>query len=276
MPLPMIRAIMAREGSDTFHAGNRLTFTRLLGCPREHAILDNLPIIFNVSRWNSLTMGTAVHKELEKHVSPGDYAELSFPLHGKLPPLICGVRVSGRLDWVKGDFTEIQDYKVHSEMSQWGKVTQKSYIVDVDAQLNFARIAIAKEILKVSPSEYTPKMLSWHGCMSSAEGPPAWIPHESPVLDEEDLSQYAPGGGTHTVTQIADYNQTFTTRLRDGVPVSDAIRAIPLVGRNQIGGQKCLKWCNANIKGENRRGICDQIEGITEDGDYMKVPEDVF
>jgi hypothetical protein len=257
MPLAAIRSIMLSEEGDKFHAGDRLTITRLLTCPRQVLIEDNIPLDVDIRKLDSRRKGTVIHADLQKHGS-GGYAEVEFPRPGQPPPLLLDVPVSGRLDFVASDFSQIEDYKTHAESGQRNKGKPRFTPDNDAAQLNIGRILIARGILDIDPDEYRPRLIIWHTAQTARDGPPAWLDVEKPFMSEGDLAMFKPGGGEYTLLQIMDMYRHYALDRADGMPLDDALRNVPLAGRKMFRGQKCSLYCAAFE-------YCNTLEGIPTD-----------
>ena len=264
MPLAAIRSILLSEEADKFHAGGRITITRLLTCPREIAIADNCDIDgVDIRTFDSRRKGSVIHADLQAHAAKG-YAELEFPQEGRPAPTLLGEPVSGRVDNVSADFSIIEDYKSHSELSYKMKGIPEGGPDNDTAQLNIIRVLIARGVLDIPPEGYRPKLVIWHTAQTSAGRPP-WIPIEHPYMSEEEIGEFKPCRGDYTVTQILGYYRQFRFDMEMGVDLDVALRQIPLVGRGFKFGkkpnQKCLVYCTM-------KGYCDGLEGISGEVDW--------
>lgn len=261
MPMPAIRSILLSEADDTFHASDRVTVTRLLGCPRETLILDNVPVIIDIRKFDSRRKGTVIHADLQKHAI-GGYAEVQFPRPGQPAPHFLGEPVSGRVDYIADDFSQIEDYKSHAESKQWTKAKPRGTPDNDAAQLNIIRILVARGVLDVDPETYRPKLIGWHTAQTARHGPPNWIPVEAPYMSEDDVAAYKPLGGSVTVAEnLAAYRQ-FRADRAAGMSMDDALRRLPLAGRRMLRGSKCSDYCSA-------LDYCNKLEGIkSEDWPY--------
>jgi hypothetical protein len=253
---------MLSEAADDFHAGNRITITRLLTCPREIAICDNVPVPHvDLRKRDSLRKGTVIHADLERHTVDG-YGEVEFPRPGKPAPLLLGAPISGRIDWVAADFGEIHDYKSHAETSRKMKTRILTAPENDSAQLNIARILIARDMLDVDPPTYRPKLIAWHTAQVKGGAVP-WLPVEQPYMSEEDIGDYKPSGGEYSVREMLAMYQQFHRSIADGMEMRDAIKQIPLAGRKMFRKKKCQLYCVA-------QPFCDGLEGIgAEEDDGM-------
>lgn len=274
IPLEWITAILENAQGDKYHAGGRLTATRILGCPREAVILDNKPVVYDVRSGNQTYHGTMLHRELERCARPGAYQEIVIP-----PFEFGGALLEGRTDRVAGDFTVIKDWKSHAESSQRFKYEhfQKGgRDPEGAAQLNIYRIGIAKSVLKVNPDEYRPRLALVHGANTNFDGVP-WFEAEQPVMTEEQIlnlrpfdDEKNPGTQHFTVRELMAQHIDANKRLAAGEPLDDVIRSMPMVGKDvwawkwnkftksrvrQEIGDKCRKYCVA-------AEVCMGLQGI--------------
>lgn len=280
IPLEWIRSVLAAESGDTFHADGRLTATRILGCPRETAILDNKDVPFDVRRFNSIHWGTVLHAELARHAKEGDYKEVAIP-----PFPFGGYELQGTFDHVRADFRLLKDWKTHGENKQgW---SYKDFIKgkpnrEGAAQLNLYRIGIAKSVLKVEPDSYRPTLLLVHAANVAHDGVP-WYEQECPIMSEEQILALRPHDDDehpltqpYTVAELMQQLAEFDRKRRLLTPadgnyneaVSRLIAEMPMVGagvwawkwnsrarrKEKLAiGDKCTKYCAA-------RDICMGLE----------------
>lgn len=258
MPLPLLRAIMRRDEADKFHADGRLTATRMLGCPREVVIIDTFPITYDPVRSHSAYIGTRLHKEMEENALPGEYKEIRIPLEGMEPPIVCGRRMSGMLDHVAPDLTEIWDYKFHGDKSYNWQVKKGGADGDLRAQLSLYKYALER-----TTGVEVKKLGCWHGAMTAAtDGTGPWFDVEVEPMTEEEILDYRPkdsdrhpGEQPYTVADILDMYDAHYERVAEGMDPYESARLIPLVGRPMFNKKKCTNYCLA-------RFICDGMEGI--------------
>ena len=264
LQLEQINAILADAQGDKYHAGGRLTATRILGCPRETLILDNKEIVYDVRQGLTTWHGTVKHRALKEHAIPGSYPEI------RIAPFPFGeFEIEGVTDKVSADFKVIRDWKFHSQTSQGFKYERfRKGTTDPEgaAQLNIYRIGIAKSILKVAPEEYRPRLVLVHGA-EVKYGEVGSFEAEQPLMSEAEVlalrpfdDEREPGTQPHTVKAIMQMLADATTAIRAGVDVDQVIREVPMVGRNVwvwkwnkqskrrerlAIGDKCTKYCNA-------------------------------
>lgn len=267
LPLELINAILRQAERDTYHAAGRITATRGLGCPREVLILDYIPISYDVRRGLTTWHGTIKHKAMHEAGLPGHYQEIV------IPPFPFGdFTLEGATDKVKGDFSQITDWKFHSESSQGAKISRLGK-GEVDwegaAQLNIYRIGIAKTVLKVDPDIYRPRLVLVHLAETKAVGVPAfeWA---APIMTEEEILALRPHDHErfaytqpYTVAQILAYLQEAVTAIKSGVAPDVAIAQVPLVGKamwamqwdpkgkrwiKKEWGLKCTTYCAAKVE----------------------------
>ena len=264
MPLEWITSILEAATSDKYHAGGRMTATRVLGCPRESVILDNKEIVYDVRSGNQTKHGSMLHREMERCARPGTYQEIVIP-----PFEFGGYMLEGRTDKVAGDFSMIKDWKGHSENSQkykYEKFVKGASDPEGAAQLNLYRIGIAKTVLNRPPEDYRPKLILVHGANTSFDGIP-WYEQECPIMSEEQIlnlhsfdDDQNPGTQPFTVRDLMDQFATAHKRITAGEDVDAVINDMPLVGQNVWAwkwnkktrsrtrvpiGDKCLKYCVA-------------------------------
>lgn len=282
MPLPRILGILANVAGDTVHRDGRITATRVLTCPRQVAIEDNIPAPFDVLSYNSIYDGVIEHAAMQRTAPPGTYTEIRLPPEGAEPPRLFGVPIEGTIDFVTADLREIHDYKKHSESAQAFKFESGGADPEVAAQMNIYRLMLAQCV----PDAKVERLVVWHGAMTSAntktfrtkQPVPPWFAVALPLMSEEEIAAMRPHGGEHTVQQIVDAYVRFETEKAevllptdrevgvrgepaeynypdDGRRLKAALKNIPLVGRGMWKGQKCQRYCAV-------KDICDDIEGL--------------
>ena len=268
MPVRWLLACVRHQERDEAHSGNNLTATRLLTCPREIAILDNMSIRLNPTRLNSGCGGHAFQAFADAYAEPGDYVRVRFPLDGQPAPRILGVEVSGELDYLSPDTVIIEDMKVHSETAQMFKV-QAALGVRPDPEQDAdyaAQLSIYAKIVRQCAPGADPKVLriydgamvsgegkvaTWHGALWSKVPSTPWVDRTYPEMTDAQLAAHRPKGGAASVADhIADYVAFFESDRSEV-----AIKAMPLRGRTQMRGQKCVRYCLAQEE-------CNRLEGI--------------
>lgn len=284
--LEWIEDILDDVTSDTLHRDGNITATRLLGCPRETVLLDNLPVALDPGRLHNAKWGSVFHDRLHQRAARGTYAEVSLPPDGAEPPILFGVPVRGKVDKVRADFSEICDWKTHGETSHQIKYRLKQagrIDRELAAQLNIYRILIARSVLKVPDDQFRPVLTAWHVAQVRArrgpgEPPPkprgksGWMPEEPPppgfrvrlpIMSEEEIARMrpfdddeAPGTQPYTVRDFVGMYEGFRRDRAAGMAMQDAVRKnLPLVGRGVWKGTKCTRYCAA-------LELCDGIEGV--------------
>lgn len=263
-PLEWIASIVEDRTGDTYHAGQRLTATRCLGCPRETLLADTRDYVFDPTSANNPHWGTAVHEKIAKNANcqyfevrfggPGDALPAAHLFRGMLPGT-AGIKLAGRVDKVTLGYGEIHDYKLHSESSQRFVTSGKKKDLTNAAQLNLYRHSLEQVI-----PEATGKigaLINYHGAMTSARGPKPWTAVIEPFLTEEEILDVQPNGGEATVREIITAYIEFFQRQADGMGLDDNLAMVPLYGRTMFNGSKCTSYCQSDI-----RRICDGLEGI--------------
>src|SRR6267143_5516598 len=190
MPLPRILGILANVAGDTTHRDGRITATRVLTCPRQVAIEDNIPAPFDVLSYNSIYDGVLEHVAMQRTAPPGAYTEIHLPPEGRPIPRLFGVEIEGTVDFVTADLREIHDYKKHSESAQAFKFESGGADQEVAAQLNIYRLMLEQCV----EGAHIEKLLVWHGAMTSAntktfrtkQPVPPWFAVELPLMGEEE------------------------------------------------------------------------------------------
>lgn len=284
-PLEWLLALLRQATSDKYHAGGRITATRVLGCPRETIILDNKEIEgLDVRGGNAAFWGTLAHREMEALAAPGVYQEITIP-----PFEFGGVMVEGKVDRVSGDFSVILDWKTHNETSQGFKFdnyAKGGLDAETAAQLNIYRIGIAKAVLKVDPVTYRPKLIAAHGA-NVPHGKVSWFEAEAPIMTEEALlamrpfdDDKHPGTQRYTMKELMEQLVDANAAITRGEPVDSVISAMPLVGANVWAwrwnkqsrtrerlrvGDKCTKYCSAKRE-------CDRIALLTAVPSGLAIP----
>ena len=278
-PMEWIASMLAGVASDD-HKGGRITATRLLRCPRQEILADEVPLAIDVRRLHSLRAGTMWHKEMARHPRADSNYEVSLG-----PAEVLGIPLSGRLDRVSKDWGEIEDWKTHAESSmgfKWRDARGGKLDRELAAQLNLYRILIAKSILKVDPAEYKPRLIGWHLAMVRAQPGPGEPPPKPgkngkmpelpppsafrvvlPIMSEEDIgrlrpfdSEDAPGTQPYSVSDIVAMYVAYQWARSNGMSREEALkRHVPLVGRGIWRGTCCTRYCAALEE-------CDKVEGI--------------
>lgn len=274
-PLECLLAILEGAQSDKYHSGGRLTATRILGCPRETMILDNKAIVYDVRNGGAAFFGTLMHERMARLARPGAYKEIVIP-----PFEFGGYQLEGKTDRVKGDFSEIKDWKGHSEQTQnfkYKRFMEGKVDHEGAAQLNIYRIGIAKSVLHIDPAEYRPRLVLVHGANVSWGSPP-WFEAEQPIMSEEEILAMRPFDDDenpmtqpYTVRELMEQHIEAQKRI-DSIKASgltesakareidNIIADMPMVGRNVFVwkynrktrrreklpcGDKCTKYCAA-------------------------------
>lgn len=269
MPLEWVQSIVEGRLGDGYHAGGRLTTTRCLGCVRESMIADYKGYSFDPRQANSMHWGTAVHEKIARNQSsqyfevrfggPGDAlpaARLFAGDHGLLDD--AGILIAGCVDKITIGYGEIHDYKTHSENSQR---FQGAPEFTVSAQVNIYRLAVEQVVPEAKGKINA--MIAYHGAMTSARGPEPWKPVVLPFMTEEEILDGMPnvnrkkGETGFTAREIIREYQGFFRRQAEGMPLDDNLAMLALVGRKMYGGQKCVAYCQPDV-----RRICDGLEGI--------------
>ncbi len=280
-PVEWIRGILRRAGDDAFHAGGRITATRLLGCPRQTILCDTRSIAVDVRKMHSADSGSRLHASMLEDADPGAYTEIAIPG----APLF-GVKIGGRVDTVRSDLSEIRDWKFHGEKSQGFKRSRRDKGLpdrELAAQLNIYRLLIARSVLHVPDNEFRPRLTGWHLAMTGAprgriEPPPTprgargWVPEEPPppgmafecpIMTEDEIARLrpfdddnAPGTQPYTVREIVGMYVAYRDAVAGGADPDAALKAhVPLVGRGVWRGTMCSRYCIALEE-------CDKVEGI--------------
>lgn len=280
LPVEWIRSILAGIEGDALHRDNRITATRLLGCPREIILLDNEGIVFDPIKAHSGHAGSVWHAEMERHVK-GARTTVTLP-----PTPMFGIEVSGEFDKAAQDWSEIVDWKTHGESSmelKWQRFQSGQPDRELAAQLNIYRLAIARSILKVPDDQYQPRLIGWHLAMVRAaagpgeppiepsrrggygkkEPPPPAFQVQCPIMSEDEIARVrpfdderSPGAQPYTVREIVRMYAEYHAAVKAGMSMDLALRRhVPLVGRGMWGGKKCTRYCSA-------LGACDKVEGI--------------
>lgn len=249
-PLGWILSILHEIDSDKTHRDMNITTTRLTSsCARQVAIEDNIPMEgFDFRRHNSLHWGNIAHADLQNSVPAGTYAEVEIPPKGAEAPLVLGLPLRGKLDFVTSDMSEIHDYKTHGERAQEKKL---KYPEDnsVRAQLSVYGLMLSRAF-----GVPLPKLRVWHGAMVSAGGTP-WFARDIEPMTEDEILNMKPFNGEYSVRDRINEYQIYQENRKNGMSVEDAIRGMSLMGRSIWRGAKCLKYCTA-------KDICDKLEGI--------------
>jgi len=247
-----ICSILSEQQDDRIHRNLTITTTRLTqSCAREVVLLDTHEVEgFDWRRANSLHWGNILHADLHKHAPPGYYAEVRVPPPGKDAPIVLGLPLRGTLDCVTADLGTVIDYKSHSEKKQ---ATTVKYPPGPEV---VAQLSVYGMMLQRSYDVPMPRLIIQHGAMVSAGGVP-WYEMEVQPMTEEAILALRPFGGQYTVAdRVAAYKQ-FSADIEAGVPLREAAKRVPLMGRTMFKGSKCLKYCFA-------KKLCDDLEGIAQ------------
>ncbi len=270
-PFPLLMAILDVNANDKAHTGNKLTATRLTGCPRASAIQDNVMCRYDIRHSFSTIWGTAMNELMDRHTPEGLVAQMTLPpaflFKRQFPPN--GVLVGGTPDLLPADFSGVYDYKCHSGKAQYMKFT-KPAAIELSAQ-----VSLYAHLLKQAKPEALPvKFVAWHGAMKAAADKfPPWFPQELQFLTEDEIAALRPYGGRYTVAEHIGMFRRFHGKV-DAInlkyreaeegdqlneqrqqEIEEAIREIPLVGRDVWRGAKCNLYCDV-------KWDCDRIEGI--------------
>ena len=261
MPVRWLLACVRHQQRDMAHRNNNLTATRLLTCPVQIAILDNLTIRLDPTRLNSGCGGHAIQQFADDYAEPGDYVRVRFPLPGQTAPRILNVEVSGEVDYMDPGVVIIEDMKFHSETAQMFKVQaalgmrpDPAQDADYAAQLSiYARIVrqcvpgADPKVLRI----YDGAMVSGKGMIWSKVASTPWVDRTFTEMTDAQLAAHRPKGGQATVADlIQDYGRFLASDRSE-----QAIREMPLRGRTMMGGQMCPRYCLA-------REECDRLQGI--------------
>jgi hypothetical protein len=255
MPLPWIAGILANTVGDTRHKAMQMSASRLSGCPRSDAIHDLLPVPrVDLRRFNSIAHGWAGHFWM-KHYSPdGMLAEVSV-----LGTLFRGtpyeLEVSGHADVIRPRPLDplmllLEDYKFTSETNQryLSEVTEKA---EWNVQLSTYRA--------LAPQHDVREVAIWSGASVTRKGVP-WIRIPARILTEEEILEAKPFEGEATVADhILDF-KALRDRLSQGMPVEEAINAMPMRGemqwRRKDGASKCDYCTQSDVcAGLARKGM---------------------
>lgn len=266
LPIPRLLAIQDRNESDTMHADGRTTATRVIGCPREPLFADFFPNTVNLLKLNAAYEGSREHDDMHKWAPKGFYTECTFPLEGQEPPVLFGLRMFGTCDLVRPDFTRVEDYKKHNAFTQGYKYARhiKGEVGWEDAvQLNIYRTLVAMCVLKIPPAEYRPELVLHHIAMTGSKGAPPYfrIPDRVeeysivPIMNETEMGRVKPYGSRYSIQQNADAIRRYHEEVASGVPKEQAIKRVPLAGREMYKGDKCLRYCASER-------TCNLVEGI--------------
>jgi len=266
MPLEWVVSIVEDRVGDSYHAGQRMTATRCLGCPREALLADGTDYVFDPAAANSPHWGTAIHEKISRNKS-SQYFEVRFGVPGdRLPAARLfrgemglvgteGIVLCGKIDKITLGYGGIHDYKLHSESSQRFKGRDNKTDWTTAAQLNIYRHSL--EQVEEAAIGKVQELIAYHGAMTARRGPRPWIPEVLPLLSEEQILDIKPGGGVHTVREIIREYQLFFRRQHDGVPFKENVKQVALVGRSMYNNTKCTDYCQPGIKKQ-----CDDVEGI--------------
>lgn len=282
----MANFIARKEAGDVRHSRLNLTATRCLSCPRQTFIQTLLGYEADPSERFVMDRGSALHAFAaenwpDSYISESTHRGL-LTLSGKL----FGVDVSAQTDAMRvervegvgdpGRVTEIIDLKFPNDFSvKWrgkafsdeqkswveiyGRVPQPTPKLDYCVQLNIARLLLAQQPWAIEAG-YDPASVDltlWDHACGTSEGPIAFpVPH----LDEAQMLQVRPGGGTWTVRQIIDAHVEAFARHEAMAPATRADAApelcasLPLVGAaGMFGGKKCSTYCDV-------QSICERLE----------------
>lgn len=247
-PKAWIRSIIRRVLGDERHAGNRITVTRLLGCPREGAIYDNIPLVLDPMDFNATAQGTLRHEEMEKGADSG---WVEVPVKG----LFLGEVVEGTIDYISPRGV-LEDYKTHGESSQVLKWKKGGVENEVRAQGSLYKLLLAqtpptKECAFPEQIAAGLKVMRvWHGAEVAARcAAPPWFDVELPWMEEEEIAALKPHGAALTVREILGLWRRLQDDIGkaagDSVKVDAAVNGVPLVGEGIWGGSKCRTYCGA-------------------------------
>jgi len=276
-----ITTMLMGLAGDTEHCDGKITATRLLGCPRQSILSDEIPLALDVRRLHSGQAGTSWHKAIREG---GARADSQYEL--RLPSTeLFGVEVSGRCDRVSLDWSEIEDWKTHGESSmgfKWRNAKSGRVDRELAAQLNLYRLIIARLILKVPDAEYRPRLIGWHMAMVRAqrgpgepppkpgykgrmpeEPPPPGFRVTLPIMSEDEIGRLrpfddedSPGMQPYSVRDIVKMYVDYRAARVAGATLTDALRAhVPLVGRGVWRGTMCTRYCAA-------LEACNEVEGV--------------
>lgn len=239
-PLPWLLGILHNLTSDTRHAGNAMTATRLATCPRRIAIDDNFPVpSLDLIRYNSIAFGWSAHAFMEKFAPPGFLTEV--PLAGVLfKGTEFEVAVSGSADVIRPGILLLEDYKVTSEWSQQFR-TKNPHEPHPEWDVQ----ASAYNLL--APPEWkATRAAFWSGSIVSKRSKSKpWI--EIPVrldMTEREILEYKPDGGIYSVADYLKQRQAFVAALAAGKTAAEAIGVLPLAGTT--GEEWVCDYCTVN------------------------------
>jgi len=258
MPLPWILGIIANTIGDTRHPGNKLSASRLSGCPRDNAIHDLLSVPrVDLRKFNQAAHGWAAHHWMASYAPKGMLAEVSFK-----GVLFAGTEYEVEVPNSTADALHVgnetaivlEDYKITSESNQryMSETTEK---VEWNVQATVYKMLAAQAD---PPFEFS-RCAIWSGAAvprkSKAE---PWIYVPARFLSEEELLTAIPYEGVATVADhIMDYKR-LQEDLASGMTTREAIARMPLRGemqwRRKDGTTKCDYCVEADVCADLIRG----------------------
>lgn len=248
-----------KEQQDTRHSGKNITITSGLGCPRKLLIQRMLPSAVNPVKLWAMQRGTWLHEQVGHAmgaVVDGDgqpvwWSEELNPEQCVYEGELFGVKMSCKVDALRRDYGELWDFKFRSERA--------ARYIDVDGvadrrdacQLNMARLLIGgatgKDTSRMS-------LVAW---VDSG----GWYRTEAPLMSEEEIGRYCPGGGSTSVRTIFETLNWAMNKWEDGAGEDECkgvINSVKLVGldmyKDKGGGNACTKYCEY-------KETCDRVGG---------------
>ncbi len=235
--------------SDTTHVFGNITCTRLLGCARDIAIQDTIPLSIDLTKRQSMHNGTEKHQALASRGKDGNHEYIKISGDGKTPIYHDVVDTSVRRELtVRGKLFGVEMQATIDRLSPEGIIEYKTTKFGFKLTKEH-EVQTSIQALLWAELEY-PKIrlwsLSWTG---------GYTYYDIEPLAEEECGEYKPLGGEVTVRQNATLLDLFYKNCDKNDP-EPAIKSLPLSGRDmKIGKQTKCFYCTS-------RRACDRMEGI--------------
>ena len=268
---PWAASQMARKViEDVRHSGIELTATGTMGCPRQRFI--NMTQDFHIDpTWRfGAERGTALHSTAARYLSKEVwYSEATDPmrmdLRGRLWPGqfeedgdVCtadGVRVSGLVDAIRRDMSEIADWKFPKDWSVRFRNKDGTAKPEHRVQLNIARCLLAQQQWAIDEG-YDPDnvlLTIWDHALGSTDGP---SPMDAAHMDPMDMLDMKTGPDSEYLI-----GEVIEQTLRDYVEwkalqeakaskeeIEKYCASIPCMGEAKFRGQGCAKYCDCRTE----------------------------
>jgi hypothetical protein len=252
-----------REAEDVRHKEVGMSVTRFLTCPREVFLKLLLPYHENPARAFGMLRGAALHDVAAKYWPKQHYiTEANHPDLLTVRGELFGVQVSGRADAArvvqgKGGprIVELLDDKYSNDSSaQFRKRDRGIARPDYMWQLNALRKLFGQQEWCVKAG-YDPEDVTltlWEYATFPGEGPEpmdAGMPGAGarvPLMTDAQMLAHKPGGGQHTVAEIAAQFEAARIEYAEELNEQDRealCSRLQLIGKSMFNSKKCLMYC---------------------------------